>query len=163
MALLNILKEGEETLRKKSRPLDKITERTRTLLDDMLETMRHADGVGLAAPQVGVLRRIVVIEVEPGEVIELINPEIIYSSGSQTGLEGCLSIPGKNGICTRPSYVKVRALDREENEREYEGTGLLARCFCHEIDHLDGRLYPDIADRMMTPEEVAEYYAEDDK
>ena len=103
MALLNILKEGEETLRKKSRPLDKITERTRTLLDDMLETMRHADGVGLAAPQVGVLRRIVVIEVEPGEVIELINPEIIYSSGSQTGLEGCLSIPGKNGICTRPS------------------------------------------------------------
>lgn len=163
MALLNILKEGEETLRKKSRPLDKITERTRTLLDDMLETMRHADGVGLAAPQVGVLRRIVVIEVEPGEVIELINPEIIYSSGLQTGLEGCLSIPGKNGICTRPSYVKVRALDREENEREYEGTGLLARCFCHEIDHLDGRLYPDIADRMMTPEEVAEYYAEDDK
>ena len=119
--------------------------------------------MGLAAPQVGVLRRIVVIEVEPGEVIELINPEIIYSSGSQTGLEGCLSIPGKNGICTRPSYVKVRALDREENEREYEGTGLLARCFCHEIDHLDGRLYPDIADRMMTPEEVAEYYAEDDK
>lgn len=156
MALLNILKEGEETLRKKSRPLDKITERTRTLLDDMLETMRHADGVGLAAPQVGVLRRIVVIEVEPGEVIELINPEIIYSSGSQTGLEGCLSIPGKNGICTRPSYVKVRALDREGNEREYEGTGLLARCFCHEIDHLDGKLFTDNAVHVLTPEEMRE-------
>lgn len=163
MAMLTILKEGEETLRKKSRPLDKITDRTLTLLDDMLETMRNADGVGLAAPQVGVLRRIVVIEVEPGEVIELINPEIVYSSGSQTGIEGCLSIPGKNGICTRPSYVRVRALDRNGKEREYEGTGLLARCFCHEIDHLDGKLYPDVAEKMMTPDEIAEYYAEEDK
>lgn len=163
MALLNILKEGEETLRKKSRPLEKITERTLTLLDDMLETMRKADGVGLAAPQIGVLRRIVVIEVEQGEIIELINPEIVYSSGSQTGLEGCLSIPGKNGICTRPSYVRVRALDRHGNEREYEGTGLLARCFCHEIDHLDGILYPDVAEKMMTHDEVSEYYAEDEE
>lgn len=163
MARLNIVKEGDETLRKKSRPVDRITERTKILLDDMLETMRAADGVGLAAPQVGVLRRIVVIEVTPGEVLELINPEIIYSSGSQTGLEGCLSIPGKNGICTRPSYVKVRALDRNGNMREYEGTDLLARCFCHETDHLDGILYPDIADRMLTSDEMAEYMAEDDE
>ncbi len=163
MARLNIIKEGDEALRKKSRPVDKITDRTKTLLDDMLETMRDADGVGLAAPQVGVLRRIVVIEVTPGEVLELINPEIIYSSGSQTGIEGCLSIPGKNGVCTRPSYVKVRALDRNGVMREYEGTDLLARCFCHETDHLDGILYTDIADRMLTADEMKEYLAEDDE
>ena len=163
MARLNIIKEGDEALRKKSRPVDKITDRTKTLLDDMLETMRDADGVGLAAPQVGVLRRIVVIEVTPGDVLELINPEIIYSSGSQTGIEGCLSIPGKNGVCTRPSYVKVRALDRNGAMREYEGTDLLARCFCHETDHLDGILYTDIADRMLTADEMKEYPAGDDE
>ena len=145
MAILNILKEGDPTLTKTSRPVEKITERTLTLLDDMAETMRRAEGVGLAAPQVGVLRRIVVVEVEPGNLIELINPEIIERSGTQTGLEGCLSVPGKHGTVTRPMKVKVRALDRTGKMREYEGEGLLARCFCHETDHLDGKLYTSIA------------------
>ena len=145
MAILNILKEGDETLKKISRPVTEITDRTKTLLDDMAQTMRRANGVGLAAPQVGVLRRIVVIEVEEGELIELINPEIIKTMGEQTGPEGCLSVPGKQGTVTRPSYVKVRALDRNGVIREYEGEGLLTRCFCHEIDHLDGKLYISIA------------------
>ena len=140
-------------LRKTARPVDQITPRILTLLDDMIDTMREAGGCGLAAPQVGVLRRIVVCEVEEGEVIELINPEIIKQSGSQTGREGCLSLPGKQGIVTRPSYVKVRALDRNGVMREYEGTELLARCFCHEIDHLDGILYPKRATRMVDPDE----------
>lgn len=153
MATLHILTEEEPRLKKVSRPVDEITDRIKTLLDDMIETMRRADGVGLAAPQVGVLRRIVVCEVEEGEVIELINPEIIKQSGSQTGREGCLSLPGKQGIVTRPSYVKVRALDRNGVMREYEGTELLARCFCHEIDHLDGILYPKRAQRMVDPDE----------
>lgn len=157
MAKLNILHDGDPTLRKKSREVDIITERTKTLLDDMLETMRKADGVGLAAPQVGVLRRIVVIEVTPGEIIELINPEIIERKGSQTGYESCLSLPGKTGICTRPNFVRVKALDRNGKQRIYEGEELLARCFCHEIDHLDGILYPDRADRMLTDEEYEEY------
>ena len=148
MAILNILKEGEPTLSKISRPVEKITERTLTLLDDMAETMRRAEGVGLAAPQVGVLRRIVVVEVDPGHLIELINPEIIERSGTQTGLEGCLSVPGKHGTVTRPMKVKVRALDRTGKVREYEGEELLARCVCHEIDHLDGKLYTSIATDM---------------
>ena len=153
MAILNILKEGDPTLSKTSRPVTEITERTKTLLDDMAETMHRANGVGLAAPQVGVLRRIVVVEVEEGNLIELINPEIIKSSGTQTGPEGCLSVPGKQGVVTRPSYVKVRALDRNGKMREYEGTELLARCFCHEIDHLDGKLYTSIAEKIEYTEE----------
>ena len=153
MAILNILKEGDPTLNKTSRPVEEITDRIRTLLDDMAETMHRADGVGLAAPQVGVLRRIVVVEVEEGNLIELINPEIIKSSGTQTGAEGCLSVPGKRGVVTRPSYVKVRALDRYGKVREYEGTELLARCFCHEIDHLDGKLYTSIASNIEYTEE----------
>ncbi len=158
MAKLRILKDNEPTLRKKSREVTEITKRTITLLDDMLETMRKANGVGLAAPQVGVLRRIVVIEVEEGNVIELINPVILEQSGSQTGCEGCLSVPGKTGIVTRPDYVKVRALDRNGVEKVYEGTGLLARCFCHELAHLEGELYTDVADRMLTEEELEAYY-----
>ncbi len=158
MAKLRILKDNEPTLRKKSREVTEITKRTLTLLDDMLETMHKANGVGLAGPQVGVLRRIAVIEVEEGEVIELINPVIIEKSGSQTGHEGCLSVPGRTGIVTRPDYVKVRALDRNGVEKVYEGTGLLARCFCHEIAHLDGELYTDVADRMLTEEELEAYY-----
>lgn len=157
MAKLHILHDNDPTLRKKSREVDEITARTKTLLDDMLETMRKADGVGLAAPQVGVLRRIVVIEVEEGNVIELINPVITEKSGSQTGYESCLSLPGKTGICTRPNFVRVKALDRNGVERIYEGKELLARCFCHEIDHLDGILYPDRAERMLTPEEYKDY------
>lgn len=153
MAILNILTEGDPTLEKTSRPVTEITERITTLLDDMAETMHRANGVGLAAPQVGVLRRVVVVEVEEGNLIELINPEIITKSGTQTGPEGCLSVPGKQGTVTRPSYVKVRALDRHGVMREYEGTELLARCFCHEIDHLDGKLYTSIASKIETVEE----------
>ena len=144
MAKLTIRKEGDDVLRKVCRPVDKITLRTKILLDDMLETMRKADGVGLAAPQVGILRRIVVIEVEEGEVLELINPEIVEMSGEVAGVEGCLSVPGKQGIVKRPSYVRVQALDRNGVMQTYEGTDLLARCFCHELDHLDGKLFTDV-------------------
>lgn len=154
MARLRIVTDPDPLLRKTSRPVEKITLRTKILIDDMVETMRKAEGVGLAAPQVGILRRIVVVETEPGTVYELINPEIVYTSGSQTGKEGCLSIPGKQGIVTRPNFVRVKALDRNGVEHEYEGTELLARCFCHEIDHLDGKLYPDVCDRMIDPEEI---------
>ena len=162
MAKLYILKEGEPGLRKICRPVTDINLRTKRLLDDMVETMRKANGVGLAAPQIGVLRRIVVIEVEEGNVLELINPEIIERSGSQTGYEGCLSVPGRTGIVTRPDYVKVKALDRNGEEKIYEGTGLLARCFCHELDHLEGTIYTDVADRMLTEEEYDEYMESDD-
>ena len=162
MAKLRILKDTEPTLRKKSRTVDEINKRTLTLLDDMVETMRKANGVGLAAPQVGVLRKIVVIEVVEGEVLELINPEIIERSGSQTGYEGCLSVPGRTGIVTRPDYVKVKALDRNGEEKTYEGTGLLARCFCHELDHLEGTIYTDVADRMLTEEEIKAYTESDE-
>ncbi len=145
MAKLKIVKLGDDVLRKVCRPVDKITPRILTLLDDMAETMHSADGVGLAAPQVGVLRRIVVIEVEEGNLIELINPKIIAFSGSQEDTEGCLSVPGKFGTVTRPMHVTVRALNRKGETFDITGSGLLARAFCHELDHLDGKLYIDIA------------------
>jgi len=148
MAKLNIVKYGDETLRKVCRPVDKITPRTLTLLDDMLETMRDADGCGLAAPQVGVLRRIVVIEVEEGNPIELINPKIIAYAGEQQEQEGCLSLPGRWGITKRPKHVTVRAMNRKGDWFEISGSDLLARAFCHELDHLDGKLYIDRASRM---------------
>ena len=148
MAKLKIVKIGDDVLRKTCRPVDKITPRTLTLLDDMVETMRAAGGVGLAAPQVGVLRRIVVIEVEEGNVIELINPKIIAYSGEQTDTEGCLSVPGRSGTVTRPRHVTVRALNRRGESFDITGSDLLARAFCHEIDHLDGKLYVDIAKSM---------------
>ena len=148
MAKLKIVKIGDEVLRKVCRPVDKITPRTLTLLDDMVETMRAANGVGLAAPQVGVLRRIVVIEVEEGNVIELINPKIIAYSGEQTDTEGCLSVPGRSGTVTRPMHVTVRAQNRHGETFDITGSELLARAFCHELDHLDGRLYVDIAKSM---------------
>ena len=153
MAKLQIRKVGDEALRKVCRPVDAITPRILTLLDDMIETMRAADGVGLAAPQVGVLRRIVVIEVEPGEVIELINPKIIAFSGEQDGQEGCLSVPGRWGLVKRPQNVTVRALNRKGEEFEITGHELLARCFCHELDHLDGTLYIDKAYSMDDDED----------
>jgi peptide deformylase len=124
--------------------------------------MHHADGVGLAAPQVGILRRIVVIEVEEGQVLELINPEIIEASGSVLGVEGCLSVPGKQGLVKRPSYVRVRALDRNGVMQTYEGTDLLARCFCHEIDHLDGHLYVDKTEKVLYPDKNGDYYIDED-
>lgn len=153
MAKLQIRKVGDEALRKTCRPVDAITPRVLTLLDDMVETMRAANGVGLAAPQVGILRRIVVIEVEPGEVIELINPKIIAYSGEQDGQEGCLSVPGQWGMVKRPMHVTVRALNRKGEEFEITGHELLARCFCHELDHLDGTLYIDKAYSMNDEDE----------
>ena len=153
MAKLQIRKVGDEALRKVCRPVDAITPRILTLLDDMVETMRAANGVGLAAPQVGILRRIVVIEVEPGEVLELINPKIIAFSGEQDGQEGCLSVPGRWGMVKRPMHVTVRAMNRKGEEFEITGHELLARCFCHELDHLDGALYIDKAYSMDDDEE----------
>ncbi len=150
MAKLKIVKLGDETLRKVSRPVEKITPRILTLLDDMLETMRAADGCGLAAPQVGVLRRVVVVEVEPGNPIELINPKIIAYSGEQVGSEGCLSVPGKSGTVTRPMHVTVRAMNRQGETFDITGSELLARAFCHELDHLDGKLYIDIAKNIQS-------------
>lgn len=143
MAKLKIVKMGDEILRKVCRPVEKITPRTVTLLDDMIETMRDADGCGLAAPQVGILRRIAVVEVEPGKVIEMINPKIISFAGEQQEQEGCLSIPNRWGITKRPKYVTVRALDRNGETFEVTGSDLLARALCHEIDHLDGKLFID--------------------
>ena len=145
MAKLRIVKYGDDTLRKTCRPVETITPRTLTLLDDMIETMRAADGCGLAAPQVGILRRIAVVEVEPGEVYELINPKIIARAGTQEETEGCLSLPGKWGTTRRPMHVTVRYTNRKGEIVETSGSGLLARAFCHEIDHLDGVLFIDEA------------------
>ena len=142
MATRKIVKEGDDTLRKIARPINEIDKRTKMLLDDMAETMYAAEGVGLAAPQVGVLRRLVVIDIGEG-LIELINPEIIETEGSQVNPEGCLSVPGRRGTVERPARVKVRALSRKGKTIEVEGTGLLAMALCHEIDHLDGVLYID--------------------
>lgn len=140
MALRNLRIEGDPILNKVSRPVTEMKDRYVELIDDMLETMYESNGVGLAAVQVGVLRRIVVIDVGEGPVV-LINPEIIEADGEQTGQEGCLSVPDKVGIVTRPNRVKVRALDEEMNEFEFEAEGFFARACCHELDHLDGHLY----------------------
>lgn len=145
MALRTIRVQGDSVLTKKSRTVDKMTPRIGELITDMLDTMYDAMGVGLAAPQVGILKRIVVIDVGEGPIV-LINPEILETSGEQTGDEGCLSVPGMAGQVTRPSYVKVKALDVNMNEQIYEGEGLLARAFCHEIDHLDGKMYTELVE-----------------
>ena len=155
MAILNILKEGDETLRKKCRPVEEITPRILRLLDDMHDTLEKAQGVGLAAPQVGVLRRIVIVEIDDKKY-EMINPEIIATKGTQDGIEACLSVPEKYGEVTRPEWAKVRATDRNGKVYEVEGEGLMARCFCHELDHLDGILYIDKATEMYSPDEVEE-------
>ena len=141
MAILKIVKFGDPLLRKTSRPVEEITPRIITLLDDMTETMREAGGCGLAAVQVGVLRRVVVIEVEEGKVIEMINPKIVAFSGEQEEVEGCLSFPGESGYVVRPNWVKVEAYDRNGDLYEYEGEGLFARAVFHETDHLDGKVY----------------------
>ncbi len=142
MALRTIRTEGEAVLRKKCRQVTELTPRIAELIEDMVDTMYEADGVGLAAPQVGVLRRIVVIDVGDGPVV-FVNPEILETSGSQTGDEGCLSVPGKCGVVTRPNYVRVRALDKNMEPFEMEGEELFARAVCHECDHLEGILYVD--------------------
>ncbi len=142
MAIRKVRVLGEECLRKKCRVVTEMTPRIQELIDDMFDTMYEAFGVGLAASQVGVLKRIVVIDTDDNPIV-LINPQIMETSGEQTGDEGCLSIPGKAGTVTRPNYVKVRALDRNMQEFELEGTELLARAICHECDHLDGVIYVD--------------------
>ena len=145
MALRTIRTEGDSVLEKICRPVEKIDKRTKDLVGDMLETMYDACGVGLAAPQVGVLKRIVVIDIGDGPLV-LVNPEILMTSGEQTGEEGCLSLPGKYGIVTRPNHVKVRFQDEHMDTVEMEGEGLLARAFCHEIDHLEGKMYMELAE-----------------
>ena len=154
MAILTIRTDSDPILSKVCRPIDEITPRITTLLDDMVETMRSAEGVGLAGPQVGVARRIVVVERTHGEVYELINPVIIEKDGVQLGKEGCLSLPGQCGIVSRPMTVTVEATNRKGERFTVTGTGLLARAFCHELDHLDGILYPKVAQRMLTYEEL---------
>ena len=164
MALRTIMEKGERCLEKRCRDVVNFDERLHILLDDMGDTLIQSGGVGLAAPQVGILRRAVLVletNVAEGEneyVIELINPEIIETAGEQTGPEGCLSVPGVFGLVTRPDYVKVRAQDRFGEVFEVEGTGLTARCFCHEIDHLNGRLFVEVADHIMDDEEMRAYY-----
>ena len=160
MALRNILTQEQPGLYKKCRPVTEFNSRLHQLLDDMAETLGQANGVGLAAPQVGVLRRAVLVietnvpEDEDEYVIELINPEIVEASGEQEGAEGCLSVPGEYGLVKRPMKVKVRAQDRFGEWFEVEGEGLTARCFCHEIDHLEGVVFTSKAERMLSPEEI---------
>jgi peptide deformylase len=164
MALRNIVTVGDSVLNKVCRPVVLFNHRLHVLLDDMAETMEEANGVGLAAPQVGILRRVVVVDLgEEDGILELINPEIVSQSGSQTGLEGCLSVPGEYGIVTRPNVVKVRAQDRYGDWFEAEGEGLIARAFCHELAHLDGQLYTEVADRMLSPEELEDLTKEEEE
>ncbi len=162
------MEKGEKCLEKHCRPVTDFNEKLHTLLDDMAETLEKANGVGLAAPQVGILRRAVLVletNVPEGEeeyIIELINPEIIETSGEQEGPEGCLSVPGVFGWVRRPDHVKVRAQDRDGNTFEVEGDGLTARAFCHEIDHLEGVLFTELAEHIMSDDELNDYYGTDD-
>ena len=158
MALRNIVTVGDDVLTKSCRVVTKFDRRLHILLDDMADTLEESNGVGLAAPQVGVLRRVVLVDVGDEEgYLELINPEIIEQSGEQTGLEGCLSVPGEYGIVTRPNVVKVRAQDRFGEWFEAEAEGLMARAFCHEIEHLDGHLYVEHIDHFLTEKELRAY------
>lgn len=155
MGLRKIMTVKEPCLHKVCRPVEKFDGKLHRLLDDMKETLAEANGVGLAAPQVGILRRVVVVDTGE-EMLELVNPELLETSGEQVGSEGCLSVPGKYGIVKRPNYAKVRAYDRDGNEFEVEGEELMARCFCHELDHLDGIVYTEIMERYLTEEEMGE-------
>ena len=160
MALRKIVLQGDDCLKKVCRPVTDFNARLHTLLDDMTETLIDSGGVGLAAPQVGILRRFCVVMNEDDEVIELINPEIIATEGEQTGLEGCLSVPGKYGVVTRPYVVRVRAQDRNGAFFEVEDEALTARCFCHEIEHLDGHLFIEHTDHLLSEEELEAYIRE---
>lgn len=155
MGLRKIMTVKEPCLHKVCRPVEKFDGKLHKLLDDMKETLAEANGVGLAAPQVGILRRVVVVDTGE-EMLELVNPELLETGGEQVGSEGCLSVPGKYGIVKRPNYAKVRAYDRDGNEFEVEGEELMARCFCHELDHLDGIVYTEIMERYLTEEEMKE-------
>ena len=153
MGLRKSLTDKDPALHKVCRPVEKFDGRLHRLLDDMKETLAEANGVGLAAPQVGILRRVVLVDTGD-EVLELINPSLLETSGEQVGAEGCLSVPGKYGLVKRPNYAKVRAQDRDGNWFEAEGEELIARCFCHELDHLDGILYTEVMERFLTEEEL---------
>ena len=153
MGLRKILTVEEPCLHKVCRPVEKFDKKLWKLLDDMKETLLDANGVGLAAPQVGILRRVVVVDTGE-EMLELVNPELLETSGEQEGAEGCLSVPGKYGLVKRPMVAKVRAQDRDGNWFEVEGEELIARCFCHEIDHLDGIVYTEVMERFLTEEEL---------
>ena len=161
MGIRNIMTVKEPCLHKVCRPVEKFDGKLHKLLDDMKETLLDANGVGLAAPQVGILRRVVIVDTGE-EILELVNPELVETSGEQCGAEGCLSVPGKYGLVKRPNYAKVRAQDRNGEWFEAEGEELIARCFCHELDHLDGVLYIDKMDRELTPEEIEGHVPEDD-
>ena len=163
MALRKIVEQGDPCLNKVCRPVTEFNGRLHELLDDLLEPLADANGAGLAAPQVGVLRRVcVVMDEDSEEYLELVNPEIVAQSGEQTGLEGCLSVPGKWGIVTRPERVRVRAQDRDGNWFEVEGEELTARAFCHEIEHLDGHLYTEHIDHFLSDEELREYLEQEE-
>jgi len=157
MAIRKIVERGDPLLEKVCRPVTEFNARLHTLLDDMAETLDEAGGVGLAAPQVGILRRVCIVRDSEDELIELINPEIVSSEGEQTGLEGCLSIPGRYGVVTRPYKVRVRAQDRDGTFFEVEDEDITARCFCHEIEHLDGHLYTERCDHLLSEEELEQY------
>lgn len=161
MGLRTILTDKEPALHKVCRPVEKFDGKLHKLLDDMAETMQNANGVGLAAPQVGILRRVVVVDTGDG-VLELVNPTLLETDGEQVGAEGCLSVPGKYGLVKRPYYAKVRAQDRNGQWFEAEGEELMGRCFCHELDHLDGIVYTEVMERLLTEEELKELYSEDE-
>ena len=162
MALRTIITVGNPTLQKISRPVTVFDRKLAELIDDMKETLQKANGVGLAAPQVGILRRVTVVDIGD-EIVELVNPEILEVSGEQDGLEGCLSVPEAYGMVRRPAYVRLKAQDRHGDWYEYEGEELVARCFCHEVEHLDGHIYTEKAYHMLTDEEYAELMKEDDE
>ena len=163
MALRTILTDGDPALHKVCRPVTQFDEKLHDLLDDMKETLAKANGAGLAAPQVGILRRAVIVVDANDEMLELVNPEIIAREGEQEGFEGCLSVPGRWGVVKRPLKARVRAQDRDGNFFEAEGEEIVARCFCHEIDHLDGHLFTELAGRLYTNEELDELMAEEDE
>ena len=163
MALRTILTDGDPALHKVCRPVTQFDEKLHDLLDDMKETLAKANGAGLAAPQVGILRRAVIVVDANDEMLELVNPEIIAREGEREGFEGCLSVPGRWGVVKRPMKAKVRAQDRNGNFFEVEGEEIVARCFCHEIDHLDGHLFTELAGRLYTNEELDELMAEEDE
>lgn len=163
MAIVKILTQDDPALSKICHPVTKFDERLWGLLDDMKDTLIESNGVGLAAPQIGIIRRVVLVINDQDEIMEIINPEIIEQSGEQEGFEGCLSVPGMVGVVKRPMYVKIKAQDRNGEWYEAEGTGLTARCFCHELAHLDGHLYSELCDRLYTNEELDQMMEEDDE
>ncbi|MDY3225809.1 MAG: peptide deformylase [Candidatus Faecousia sp.] len=154
MGLRKILTDKDPALHKVCRPVEKFDGKLHKLLDDMAQTLKEANGVGLAAPQVGILRRVVIVDTGE-EILELVNPTLLETSGEQVGAEGCLSVPGKYGLVKRPNYAKVRAQNRNGEWFEAEGEELIARCFCHELDHLDGIVYTEVMERFLTDEELA--------